>query len=292
MLKLSSSPTGVNVLKKALLACVLGLAVGQLQAADDWNSLVKAAVQAQKKGDNKGAEAKLLKALLAAEAFGDKDPRAAYTLDYLGTLYAQRGDSGDALAVYERARAGFESSLGPDSQEAVESAARLAEAYGNANQWAKAEPLYKAALARARAKQPEDAVAVASACVDLGIAVDAQGRFDEALKLYKEAEGLRRASLGAESAELAEVLNNEGRAYLMKGDLKKAEKLIREALAIDEKALGEQHPAVADDLRRLSAVLFKAGKKDESAALGARAEKLDQDRHPAPKPKRLGADKE
>jgi tetratricopeptide (TPR) repeat protein len=276
------------VLKNAFFAVLFTLAAAApLAAAEDWNALIKAAIQAQKKGDLKEAEAKLLKAQLAAEDFGPQDPRAAYTLDYLGTLYAQRGDLSDALAVYERARAGFEASLGADSSEAIESAARLAEAYGNAGQWAKAEPHYRAALTRARAKQPADPVTVAAAATDLGLSVDAQGRYDEALKLYKEAEGLRRQALGPESSELAECLNNEGRAYLMKGDLKQAEKLIRQALAIDEKALGESHPSVSDDLRRLSAVLFKAGKKDESGQLGARAEKLDQERQTTPSPKPL-----
>lgn len=256
-------------------------------AKDEWTRLVKAAVQSQQKGDPKAAERSLLKALLVAEGFGENDPRAAYTLDYLGTLYQQRGDSSEALAVFDRARQGFVKSLGADSAEALDSAQRLGDAYAAAGQWAKAEPLYRERLDRERARTPQEPLALAAAATDLGLALDSQEQWDGALKLYQEAEALRRKALGAEAPELAEALNNQGRVHLLRGDLKKAEKLIRAALAIDEAALGEKHPAVADDLRRLAAVLYKAGKLDESAKLGARAEQLDSDRAPAPKPRRL-----
>lgn len=274
---------------KSIILAALFVFSGPLSAAvqDEWNRLVKAAVQSQKKGDNKAAERSLLKALLVADGFEASDPRSAYTLDYLGTLYQQRGDSSEALAVFERARQGFVKALGADSAEAVDSGQRLGDAYAGAGLWAKAEPLYRERLDRERARTPQDPLALASAATDLGLSLDSQEQWDAALKLYKEAEDLRRKALGEESSELAESLNNQGRLHLMRGDLKKAEKLIRQALAIDEKALGESHPAVADDLRRLAAVLFKAGKKEESAQLGARAEQLDQDRAPEPKPRRL-----
>lgn len=293
MLKLSSFCSGVNVLKTALFAVLFAFHASLPASPDsEWSTLVKAAVQDQKLGDAKAAERSLLKALLVTESFGAKDPRAAYTLDYLGTLYQQRGDSSEALAVFDRARKSFEKSLGAESPEAVESGQRLADAYAAADKWKEAEPLYRASLERARAAKPQDPLAVASACTDLGLSLDAQQQWDSALKLYREAESLRREALGPNASEVAECLNNQGRVRLMQGDLKEAEALIREALSIDEKALGEDHPSVADDLRRLAAVLFKAGKVDESAALGARAERLDNDRKPTPKPRRLPDEKD
>lgn len=270
---------------KSLFFTVLFLAAAL--RAGDWAQLVNQAVQRQKAGDLKAAESILLKALLAAERFGPADPRVAYTLDYLGTLYQQRGATDEALAVFARAQTAFASSLGKDSPEAVESARRLADSYAEAGRWEQAEPLYKDLLARERARRPGDPLALASACIDWGLSLDALGRWDEALKLYREAEKLRVQVLGPDAVEVAEALNNQGRAWLMKGDLKKAEAYIRRALAIDEKALGEGHPAVADDLRRLAAVLFKAGRQAESRALGERAEKLDAERIPAPKARRL-----
>jgi tetratricopeptide (TPR) repeat protein len=294
MLKLSPSFAGVNVLRILSLIIVFALAGPSLAGTpkDPWGELVKAAVQSQQKGDLKAAERSLLKALLAAEAFGDSDPRAAYTLDYLGTLYQQRGDSAEALAVFGRAQAGFAKALGPESPEALDSEQRLADAYAAAQRWAQAEPLYRASLERERARKPADPVALAGACTDLGLALDAQEQWPAALKLYQEAEKLRRKALGDDAPEVAETLNNQGRVHLLRGDLRQAERMIRQALAIDEQALGEQHPAVADDLRRLSAVLFRAGKLEESKALGERAEALDNDRAPTPKPRRVAAPKD
>jgi tetratricopeptide (TPR) repeat protein len=290
MLKFNLSHRGVNVIRKTFCVAAALFLAGSL-GAGDWAQQVNSAVQSQKKGDLKTAERTLLKALLAAENFGEKDPRTAYTLDYLGTVYQQQGQSDEALAVFARAHDGFAKSLGPDSSEAVESGHRLADAYAAAEKWSKAEPLYRDLLDRERARKPADPLALASACTDLGLSLDAQSQWDSALKLYKEAQALREKALGPDAAEVAETLNNQGRIALLRGDLKQAETLIRRALAIDEKALGEGHPAVADDLRRLSAVLFKAGKTDESKALGDRAEKLDNDRQPAPRPQRLGGER-
>lgn len=289
-LKFSFFSGGVNVMKAALFA-VLFAFQGSLSATptQDWSALVKSAVKDQQGGRPKSAEQSLLKALLVADDFGPKDPRSAFTLDYLGTLYQQRGDSNDALAVFERARQGFIKALGEESPEAIESGQRLADAYAAAEKWKQAEPLYRASLERARAAKPVDAEAVASACTDLGLALDAQQQWDSALKLYKEAEALRRKALGDDDPQVAECLNNQGRVHLKQGDLKMAEKQIRAALAIDEKALSERDPAVVDDLRRLAAVLFKAGKVAESGQVGQRAEKLDAERLPTPTAKRLPA---
>jgi tetratricopeptide (TPR) repeat protein len=273
------------VLKSLVFA--LFLAAGGLQAADEWTPLVKAAVQAQKAGDAKQAEQKLLKALLAAEAFGADDPRAAYTLDYLGTLYQSQDRDSEALAVYERAAAAFAKALGPDSNEAVESSHRLADAYAAAGRWPKAEPLYRALVERERARKPVDALGLAAALTDLGLSLDAQEQWDAAMKAYDEVLTLREKAVGKDSAEVAETLNNQGRVHLLRGNYKKAEQLLRRALAIDEAALGDQHPAVADDLRRLAAVLHKAGDDGQAGELQARADALDQDRKPQPKPKRL-----
>jgi cytochrome c-type biogenesis protein CcmH/NrfG len=93
--------------------------VPALLSAETWESQLKEAIRLQRTGKLKPAEEMLMKAQLTAEAFGPADPRAAYTLDYLGTLYMQEGAKSDALAVFAKALRGFDASLGPDSSEAL-----------------------------------------------------------------------------------------------------------------------------------------------------------------------------
>jgi tetratricopeptide (TPR) repeat protein len=277
-------------MQKALILSLF-LASAGLQA-DSWETAVKTAVKFQRQGNLKQAEQSLMKAQLEAERFGSQDPRAAYTLDYLGTLYMQEGAKDDALAVFAKALKGFDGSLGPDSKEATESAQRLAAAYEADEQWDKAEPLYRRLCEQAR-KDPKTApLALAEAVSNLAFALDAQKKWDEALPLYDEALALRTKALGAESAEVAETLNNQARVWLLKGDAPKAVGLFRQALAIDQKALGKEHASVADDMRRLAAALKKAGKLDESNSFEQQAQGIEdklaliaaKNAPPSPKP--------
>jgi tetratricopeptide (TPR) repeat protein len=269
--------------------------IPSLLCAETWEAELKAAIQLQRKGDLKGAEERLMKAQLEAERFGANDPRSAYTLDYLGTLYMQEGAKADALTVFNKALKGFDASLGPDSNEAQESAQRLAEAYEADEQWAKAEPLYQRLAETARKDPKTDPLALAERLSNWAFALDAQKKWDEALPLYDETLALRQKALGGDASEVAETLNNQARIFLLKGDAPKAVGLFERALAIDEKALGKEHPAVADDLRRLAAALNKAGKGAQAGPLEARANAIEEKaasaaakrKAPRPKPVKL-----
>lgn len=264
MLKLCSSNAGVNVTKTAFFLGLLlaGLAGGL--HADEWSQQVKAAVASQKQGDLKGAEKQLLSALMTAEKFEDSDPRAAYTLDYLGTLYQMRKMDDEALRVYEQALKGFDKSLGPNSEESRSEAQRLAEACEATEHWDKSEPLRRRLLAVRRADPKAEPIALAQDISDLALSLDAQKKWDEAMTLYDEVLRLRENALGPWSTEVAETLNNQGRVHLLRGELKAAEDLLRRALSVDQKALGMDHSVVADDRRRLAAVLKKAGRAAEA----------------------------
>ena len=281
-------------MRKALILSLF-LASTLPAATETWEAQVKAAVNLQRQGQLKQAEQKLLAAQLLAEDFGPTDPRAAFTLDYLGTLYMQEGAKDDALAVFAKALRGFDTALGADSSEALESAQRLASAYETDEQWDKAEPLYRRLAKHLREDPKTPDLDLATGLNNLAFALDAQKKWDEALPLYDETLALRKKALGGEAAEVAETLNNQARVWLLKGDGAKAVGLFQQALAIDEKALGKEHPVVADDLRRLAAALKKAGREAETAPLEARAQAIEdkaevaaaEKNGPSPKPSKL-----
>jgi tetratricopeptide (TPR) repeat protein len=282
------------VLKKTLCLLALFIPAGLWAAGNtpqDWTLQIKAAVRAQRKGDLKGAEKLLLRALLVTEDFNADDPRAAYTLDYLGTLYQAMNRPEDAVSVFERALKDFDRSLGPHSVDALSSAGRLADAYEARQGWALAEPLRRRLLDEVKAQASPDQAALAQAESDLALCLDAQKKWDEAMILYADALQKRKDALGPDSPEVAETLSNEGRVWLLKGETAKAEDLLRRALAIDEKALGPVDGAVADDLRRLATVLKKAGSADEAKADEARADSIEEALHaqgpPSPSPQPL-----
>lgn len=257
---------------KALLFGGFLLAAPPLLAS--WEEQIKEAMLAQKKGQMKAAEEHLLRAMFTAEKFGEQDLRLAYTLDYLGLFYLNRDEPADAKKAFERALKGFEASKGPESLEALAEAGRAAEACERLKQWAEAEAYYRRILG-VRLKDPKaSSVAVAMDHSNLGLMLDAQGKYDEAMQEYARAKELRQA-MAPESVELAETLSNQARVLYMQGKLEASELLFRQALAMDEKVAGMDDALVADDLRRLSPVLRKAGKAAEADACEARAKAID-----------------
>ena len=253
-------------MKRALLAGIALLALGSLRAGE-WEDSVKQAARLHQKGALPQAEALLLKTLYTAEAFGEADPRLAYTLDYLGTLNMQMNEPDKASAMFERAVRAFKASRGEDSPEASESAGRLAESYEAQQQYAKAEPIYRALVAAKRGDTLRQSADINS----LAVSLDAQGKPKEAMELYARALDLREKSLGPNAAELPEILNNIARVYYLSGDYAKAEPIYARAIAIDEAQLKPGAPELADDYRRLAALYKKTGREALAAELEAKA---------------------
>ena len=132
----------------------------------------------------------------------------------------------------------------------------LAMLYDSLGDYAKAEPLYKRALAiREKALGPEHPD-VATSLNNLATLYDTLGDYAKAEPLYKRALAIREKALGPEHPDVATSLNNLATLYETLGDYAKAEPLYKRALAIWEKALGPEHPDVAISLNNL-ALLYK-----------------------------------
>lgn len=264
-------------LKKIL---VVGFIIAALPlSAGEWEKNLKEAARLNQKGDLKGAEEVLLRTLYTAEAFGEADPRLAYTLDYLGTLNMQMNEADKAEPIFERAVRAFKASRGPDAPETLESMGRLAESYDVNQMYARSEPIYKAIVDSGRG----DALLQSADLNALAVSIDAQGRQDEALVLYKKALALRQQSRGPDGAELPEILNNIARVYYMKHAYAKAEPLYLHAIAIDEKMLAPGDPQMADDYRRLAALYKKTGRSSKADEFEAKAKAVESKQDAQPK---------
>jgi tetratricopeptide (TPR) repeat protein len=257
---------------RRVLTVVLLSALATGAWAGTWEKDISKAAHLHKKGDLKGAERVLLNTLLGAEAFGEADPRLAYTLDYLGTLNLQMGLPDKASAMFERAVKAFGASRGPDAGETLEATGRLAESYDERSLYAKSEPLYKTLVQSKRGDELQQSVDLNG----LAVSQDAQGRQEEALVSYKKALELREGKLGPSAPELPEILNNIARVYYMQGKYADAEPLYERAIGIDEGVLQAGDPQLADDYRRLSVLCKKTGRQAQAEAWESKAQAVDQ----------------
>ena len=133
----------------------------------------------------------------------------------------------------------------------------LAVLYDSMGDYAKAEPLYRRALAiHEKALGPEHPD-TATSLNNLAGLYNSMGDYAKAEPLYRRALAIREKALGPEHPATATSLNNLAGLYRAMGDYAKAEPLYRRALAIREKALGPEHPSTATSLNNL-AELYKA----------------------------------
>ena len=142
--------------------------------------------------------------------------------------------------------------------------------------YAKAEPLYKRALAiREKALGP-DHPDTAQSLNNLALLYDSMGDYAKAEPLYKRALAIREKALGPEHPDTAQSLNNLAKLYYSMGDYAKAEPLYQRALAIYEKALGPEHPDTATSLNNLAFLNVDFGKAAGALEYAERAEKAQE----------------
>jgi tRNA A-37 threonylcarbamoyl transferase component Bud32/tetratricopeptide (TPR) repeat protein len=178
---------------------------------------------------------------------GSGHPRVADTLVHLGSL-AQLSGQGDAEALFRRALAIRETSLGPESPESPES--------------------------------PE----VADILNKLGMTLAAKGRFDEAETILERSLALHESLWGGRDPRVAKVLHNLSGIAYYRGRTEDGIRLQQRALAIREATLPDDHPDLAGSREALALFLQKEGKAAEAEKLlerlAATAEKVYGPEHP------------
>jgi CHAT domain-containing protein/tetratricopeptide (TPR) repeat protein len=126
---------------------------------------------------------------------------------------------------------------------------------------------------------------VAGRLGELGVFLDARGRYGEAEPLLRRALAIREAALGAEHPDVAQSLNDLGRLRRRQRDYAEADALLGRSLEIRGKVLGPDHPGVAESLGNLGTLRRRQDRHAEAEpplrrALAIRERALGPD-HPA-----------
>jgi tetratricopeptide (TPR) repeat protein len=203
------------------------------------------------------ATGELKEALKTREAKLAQDQKAVVNAAFvLGKSFYKQGKYRDAVTAYERCL-----QLSPGDTTVVNN---LAVSLHDSGDFARAEPLYRRALAIDEKALGPEHPDVAISLNNLASLSKDKGDYAGAEPLLRRALAIDEKALGPEHPNVAAGLNNLGLLLGRTGDYAGAEPLLRRALAIDEKALGPEHPDVAIDLSNLVSLL--QGKGDYAGA--------------------------
>jgi tetratricopeptide (TPR) repeat protein len=134
----------------------------------------------------------------------------------------------------------------------------------HSGEYARAEPLYRRALAIDEKTLGPDHPTVATVLSNLAALLQDRGDYAGAEPLLRRALAIYEKALGLDHPDVATALNNLAALLEEKGDFAGAEPMVRRAIAIHEKALGPNHPDVAANLNNLAELLQAKG--DDSGA--------------------------
>jgi serine/threonine protein kinase len=203
---------------------------------------------------------------LEGEAVGD--PLVVARLQgRLGQTLVSLGYPGEAVPLFEKARATFSESLGADDLLTLLSMMELGDAYSFTGQPDKAIPLLEETLRLRRATQGEDHPDTLESMGRLANAYGRGGHLDKAVPLLEETLRLSKARFGATHRVTATYMNNLATGYFNKGSLAKAIPLWEEALRIRTSELGSDHPDTLQTTVNLATGYAQTGRVDKALAL-------------------------
>jgi tetratricopeptide (TPR) repeat protein len=217
------------------------------------------------------ARAALERALSLREKLDPESTETAATLNSLGNLARQMGDSAGAVQFHQRALALFEKALGPLHPKVAQAVRSVGNDHWETGDLAEALSRYQRAVSiQERALGPDHPDTNASRG-NIAAVYTQLGKFDEALAEYRRVLASNEKRLGPDSARLLMPLNNIAVTLLSKASLVEAESYARRALAIAEKTYGPVHPEVEVALVNLGDILLSRLQFDASVAAYRRA---------------------
>ena len=238
------------------------------------------AQQALQKGDSAEAEKLLSDVMLrgkqhAAEAAFQLGKLAANRIDYAkayeyysgavglkpddplylndtGMVAFEIGQYAEAQALFAKAAANYEKTLGADHPEVASCLANLAETYRAQGQYDKAESLCLRALEIDEKSLGPEHPHVAGNLNNLAELYRIQGKYVDAEPLFQRALKLYEQSFGGDHWRVATVLNNLAALYKSQGEYDKAGLLQVRAMEISLNTLGWRHPSFATNVNNLA----------------------------------------
>ncbi len=170
-------------------------------------------------------------------------------------------------AVDERRRL-----LGAQSPELAESLNILGTAFQEQGDYAKAEPVFREALAIREQAYGDHHADTAESVNNLAVLLSMRGDGDrdEVERLERRGLALRRAVFGDRHLDTAQSLNNLGVFLFLRrtgDDVDAAAELLGESLAIREGELGRDHPLVANSRSNFANALLLTARADEAEAM-------------------------
>ena len=208
-------------------------------------------------------KANLKKAVLDLEGSAIGDPlEVAEMQNTLGISLLGLGDPGQAIILFEKARATWTAKLGSDHPDTLASMNNLALGYLSAGKLDLALPLLEETLKLKKAKQGTDHSDTLASMNNLATGYLSAGKLDLALPLLEETQKLRKAKHGADHPDTLMSMHNLAAGYRVAGKLDLALPLSEETLKLRKAKLGADHPDTLMSMNNLAAGYRVAGKLD------------------------------
>ena len=134
-------------------------------------------------------------------------------------------------------------------------------------EYARAEPLFRTVVQRARSRQGVHHPYLATNLNNLASSIHYQERLDEAEPHYREAIAIARRAFGADHPTVGLYLQNLATLHDDRRDFDAAAAVYRESLRIHETVLGRDNPSTAMLLRNLALNRHEARKYEEAETL-------------------------
>jgi tetratricopeptide (TPR) repeat protein len=262
-------PKAISALHNSLEQREQKLEVDQKTVTEDQRNVADAAFFLGQSLYEEGQYHESVEAYKKSLVYRPDDPTV---LNNLAESLEDAGDYDAAEALFRRALAINEKTLGPDHPRVAGGLDNLAELLQAKGNFGAAEPLARRALAIDERTLGPQHPHVAIRLEVLGSLLEVEGDCDRAEPLCRRALAIDEKALGPQHPHVAAALNNLASCLKFKGDLRGAELLYRRALEIDNRALGADHPTVAvwDRYCTMKAIMMVPNRSFDAPSLSTR----------------------
>lgn len=198
------------------------------------------------------------------QLYGEDNLDVAVSLNALGILMQDKGQSKDAERLYRKALEIRRRLADADDKYMADSLNNLATALHDRGEFDEAEDLYRQALDLRRRLFGSEHADVAQSIANLALLLQHRGQLDEAESLHRQALDMRRRLLEPSHPAITQTLNNLAVLLYRQENYLAAETHLREVLTLRRQWLGSDHPNIAKALNNLAEVLWVQDKTKEA----------------------------